>query len=419
MTFSTAQAEPEKETFQLPSVVGPYLYEIYTDAKFFITHVYVNGSALKLSNAEGSGMIMGGGFSYSGPTGYRNNVRINGYMRAGKNEIKIVFEPSSIVEKAQKENKLNIVLEDMFAHVVLVRGELLSNDMGLTTAELTEKVKEVGDQVDVLVNENLTEFSLEKLSKEVSVTYQLTLRGDEMAVEVPFTHCNYGWSMVEKEFIGTLKLNSEPYLAINGSGASGLANLSDLLKQGENKFELTVDKFKDEGVSEAFMHKIKGRKPFPFRFYLRSNLEQAIKSVGFPPELSGLRYGSFFNESELLLGEVEVVGVGDYSFTLDMNITPDTEEKGRCKNQLLTYDFSDEQLRQLRRDWGDLYEAQAYYELGEDEAAEQSLKKVVVAKGNISCEKLGMLHAFCWQHIKQRSVANKMTAVVRKIIQSQ
>ncbi len=39
----------------------PEHYEIFTDARFFVTRVSVNGNALKLSNDEGNGSTLLGG----------------------------------------------------------------------------------------------------------------------------------------------------------------------------------------------------------------------------------------------------------------------------------------------------------------------------------------------------------------------
>ncbi|HED33117.1 MAG TPA: hypothetical protein ENJ08_02720 [Gammaproteobacteria bacterium] len=284
---------------QLPSIVGPELYELYTDAQFFVTRVFVNGKALKPGNAEGNGSMRRRGYSFSGPMGYNNKLVLNGYMKAGKNEIKVVFEPSSIYEDAKKQDAEKFIRQDMFAHALIVRGRLSKGSLGVESYDLDQLVASPERKVKVLKNQLIRRLSIKDLEKPVSVIYQLDLLPADKIFQADFDSCSLSKDG-PTNITAMLSLNGTPIRKITGSSGKLLSSVQKLMEPGANAFLLKVDSI-DRKVDKNYL-----------KLSLECDLDSAIKKIGFPGGYSGVRFGDFFNKIYLPLVKFDFSKKGEY-----------------------------------------------------------------------------------------------------------
>lgn len=294
-------------TKQLPSIVGPNIYELYTDAKYFVTRVYVNGIERKLSNAEGNGMMSRHGYSFSGPMGYKNKLLLNGYMKAGKNSVKIVFEPSSILDNARKQSAENIIIRDMYAHAVIVRGQLAEDSSGVESYDLDQLMLAPNSKAEVKKNKLLRRFTEDKLAQEVSVSYEFDLPADDMAIQSSHENCSLSIK-ASNNFTATLMLNDKPVKGIEDNVSHGIENFSDAIKQGENTFKLNVSSIN------------KAAEKNDLYLYLVCDMAQAIHEIGFAPEHERLDFGDFFKKVYVPLTTIEFTKKGEFSSSFEFDL---------------------------------------------------------------------------------------------------
>ncbi|VAW61334.1 hypothetical protein MNBD_GAMMA09-725 [hydrothermal vent metagenome] len=300
-------AQANKSAIQLPSIVGPNIYELYTDAHYFVTRVYVNDKELKLSNAEGNGSTRGRGFSFSGPMGYQNKLILNGHMRTGLNRIKVVFQASSILDDARKEDIQNIVIRDMYAHALIVRGRLTTSSMGVESYDLDKLLQSEDLKVKVLKNQLLRRFNEKKLSQEVSVSYQFKLPVTEKALQVGMDSCSLSFDGYN-DFKATLSLNGQPVKEIKGNSSRGVKYFSDVVKSGLNSFHLKVTSVKNKTEKNKI------------RLYLSCDLKSFIKKINFAKEHKSLDFGDFFKSVYVPLVNIEFTEKGEYSSDFNMEL---------------------------------------------------------------------------------------------------
>ncbi len=294
----STQANPPPK--QLPSIVGPNIYELYTDAKYFVTRVYVNDKELKLSNAEGNGSTRGRGYSFSGPMGYKNKLILNGHMKAGNNRIKVVFQASSILDDARKKDLQNMILRDMYAHALIVRGRLTRGSSGVESYDLDQLLLAPDSKVEVLKNTLLRRFNNDRLTEEVSVSYQFDLPETDSAFQTKLKNCSLSSSGFNG-FNGLLTLNNKPVSEINGNSRRGIEYFGDIIKSGQNRFTLNVTLVK------------KDVKKNRLRIYLSCDLKPVIKKINFSQEHQSLDFGDFFKTVYVPLVNIEFIEKGEYS----------------------------------------------------------------------------------------------------------
>ncbi len=290
----------------LPSIVGPELYELYTDAHFFVTRVFVNGKALKLSNAEGNGSTRRGGYSFSGPMGYKNKLVLNGHLKAGKNEIKVVFEPSSIYDAAKKQDAEKLIRQNMFAHALIVRGRLVKGSLGVESYDLDQLVALPERKIKVLKNQLIRRLSIKDLEKQVSVVYQLDLLPTDKVFQADFDSCSLARDG-PTNITAMLLLNDSPIRKITDNTGRLLSNVQKLMKPGANIFHLKVSSI-NKKVDRNYL-----------KLYLECDLGSVIKKMGFPEEYSWVKFGDFFNKVFLPLVEIKFSRKGEYK--ADFNIS--------------------------------------------------------------------------------------------------
>lgn len=292
---------------QLPSIVGPGIYELYTDANYFVTHVYVNGIKRKLSNAKGNGSMARNGYGFSGPMGYENKLILNGYLRAGKNTINVVFEPSSILADARKQGVENMIIRDMFAHAVIVRGQLSKGSLGVESYNLDQLIMAPNLKAAVMKNKLLRRFTADKLSDEVSVSYEFDLHDNDKSIRSTIGDCSLS-TRASNNFTATLMLNDKPVKWIKDNSSRGVENFSEAIKQGENIFKLNVASIN------------KAAKKNSLYLYLECDLAQAINEIGFSPEHKRLDFGDFFKKVYLPLVTIEFVKKGEYVSNFEFDL---------------------------------------------------------------------------------------------------
>jgi len=241
----TSIVKANNTTHELPSMVGPDLYQLFTDAKLFITKVYVNDVERKLSNAEGGGSIRNENYRFSGATGYANTILLNGFLRSGNNKIKVVFEPSDILDKAREEGLDEVVIRDMYAHMVVVRGQLTEQSSGVRSYELDQLIASSGPDVDVLTDKLLRRFTKEKLEDEVSIVFELEVPASAKVIQTTMQQCEFKLNK-SSNFSGTLMLNNTLIESIEDNRSREEAGMRTLIRSGENTFELNITSINKE-----------------------------------------------------------------------------------------------------------------------------------------------------------------------------
>lgn len=287
---------------QLPSIIGPNIYELYTDAKYFITHVFVNGMKRKLSNAEGGGMMSRKGYSFEGAMGYENKLLLNGYMKAGKNEIKVVFEPSGILQQAREQGAEKMIMGDMYGHVVITQGELNEGSFGVESYDLDQLIVTPERKAKVLTDQLLRRFNDEKLEAEVSVTFSIDVSDTDKALKASYgslsinSSCNY---------TATLLLNDVPVKKIEDNSSSTLEEFFDVVKTGVNRLTLQVESInKKEDENTLYL-------------YLESDIKSLFNEIGFPDGYSASDFGDFFSTVYVPITTFDFPEEGSY--TSDFN----------------------------------------------------------------------------------------------------
>lgn len=297
----------------IPSVVGQEVYELYTDAHLFITHVYINGSKRKLSNAEGNGSVSNGLYSISGAIGYQNKLVLNGFLQAGKNEIRVVFEPTPDLEDvlSSGERAETQAIRDMYAHAVLTRGQLSNSGSGIESYDLDELIELDDRQAQVLENKLLRRFDKEKISNEVSVSYELEIGSDEQVVKATKDKCSLTVDLDGEEsyFGGQLFINDVLIRTINGSGSTLEDEFMDHIKTGNNLVKLKVNELKGD----------KKQGPFELKLRMDCEMDEAAKGITFPEAYGRLRFGDFFDTVYVDLTSIEYHDTGEYQATFNFS----------------------------------------------------------------------------------------------------
>jgi len=172
--------------------------------------------------------------------GYQNKLVLNGQLKAGKNEIKVVFEPSSIYADALKQGGEKIIRQSMFAHVVLVRGRLTTGSLGVESYDLDKLIESTKGEVKILKNSLIRRLSVNDLESQVSVVYQLDLPATDRIFRADIDRCSLSKDG-PTNISGTLFLNNSPIRKITGSSGRILSSIQKLMKPGDNVFHLKLD----------------------------------------------------------------------------------------------------------------------------------------------------------------------------------
>lgn len=285
-----------------PQIVGPHIYELYTDAHFFITHVYVNGIKSKLSNAEGNGSIRKSGLRFSGAKGYPNKTLVNLGLNKGDNIIKVVYEPTPGLKKQKEQEARNIIIRDMYAHAVLTKGILKSGSFGVQSYDLDQLVNNKSHDIKIIGNKLLRRFNKDDLTKEVSITFKLTI---PKTANIGYTKLN------ECDIDFRTSSNLSALVSLNGSLVRKITNNSGriegyfdkLVKKGENELTLNVisiNKKADTNYIES---------------YVSCDIKSAIKEVKFANKHQRLSFTDFFTHKRTTISRIEMPSAGVYTST--------------------------------------------------------------------------------------------------------
>lgn len=281
-----------------PYMVGPELYEVHTDANLFVTHVFVNGHKLKLSNAEGNGSVRTEFYGVSGPTGYPNKAFLNAYLRPGDNEVKVVFD-SPLLEEVRGTEAEKAFIQDMYAHVVINTGQLTKGSLGTKSYYLDQLIAAPDRTAEIIKNALLRRFTEDQLSREVSVTQTITV-GPKNAVQVKPEDCDLDLSGFSN-FRGMVLLNGAPVYEVDHFGsAQTLDRMKNLLKRGENIFEVKVTEVRE---GETALVKL----------LLECDVSRAIKESNLAEDHQSIQFGSFFNKVRYPLVKIDIQKPGTYS----------------------------------------------------------------------------------------------------------
>jgi len=243
------------EPRQLPSLAGPNLYEVYTDASLYSTRVKVNGIVIPLANADGYGVMAQDGFYISGPTGYPNVAHLNGWMKAGVNHIEVEFIPSPPIEKYVDKPVLKKIARLMLSQVVIVRGQLNKARMGLESKELEAALQANlrTSSIDILFNKKLAGQRPEHVMDTVIYHYEIELPLGESAKQVSLAQCELDTTFSPYSFTGSLFLNGMPLRQVEYNRSRLQGELRESIKNGENEFVLEVDTIKEDSSARLML----------------------------------------------------------------------------------------------------------------------------------------------------------------------
>lgn len=302
----------KKFPIEIPSVVGPSIYEVYTDARLFITHLYVNGIKRKLDNAEGFGLMATPNYTLNGATGYKNKKVINGYLHAGKNHVKVVFEPSPVLAQAKEQGAEELVIKEMFAHVAVIRGRLTDSSLGVPSAELDELITQAADKIDVLQHWHMDNFTLEQINGDIVVSREFDLDANDKAIQSTINDCELSISS-SNNYNAILKLNDVPVKEIEENVSRNKEDFKVLLKNGTNKFSLEVQPPASEGaLKKLFSKNKKSDEEMYLRVTLNTDIEEGINAINFPDEHKRVGFGDFFDRVDIPLAYFKIDGVGEF-----------------------------------------------------------------------------------------------------------
>lgn len=273
---------------QMPSIVGPNLYELYTDAGLCITHVYVNGVERELRNAEGYGMTSINGHSFSGSVGYYNKIILNAYMHKGNNEIQIVFAPSSIIAEAIDKGVQSLFIENIFARALMVKGALTKSSLGISTEEIDKLLTINQPEVEVLEDKLVKNISEEHINKPIKMTFAINVPENEMEHLGQLQYCE-GAINTSGNFTANILLNNTPILYIENNTSTIIEPFNKIVQPFNNTLELQVLSINDK-TKEAY-----------FEYYLNYEMADIIKKIGLEPTYNYVSFGDFFNRLRLRL----------------------------------------------------------------------------------------------------------------------
>lgn len=296
------QANPIE--LEMPSIVGPNLYELYTDADFYITRVYVNGVERKLSNAEGNGFRSKKGYELSGAMGYNNIAILNTHMRKGDNEIQVVFEPSPVITEMINKGATHVFIEDMHVRAVIMRGELERNGLGATSEKLDELLAKDHPGVEVLADNHVKDMAEEHINKPIIMTFTINVPEDEIRHKAQIHGCR-GTINASYNFTANLLLNGTPILEIKDNTWTTLEPLYKTMQPLDNTLELQVLSINDT-TKKSYLN-----------YYIECDIKKSLINTGLESAYPYLRFGDFFDLLHLPLWNLTFEQEGTYIFNFE------------------------------------------------------------------------------------------------------
>ena len=299
LSFSTNSKSFE---LSLPYIVGPNIYELYTDAGLLITKVYVNGVERKLTNAEGQGFTIVNRTSFGGPMGYYNKVILNSHMRKGKNIIKIVFQPSPVIKKIIKKKMMDRFQDKIFARAVIVRGMLKKNSLGVSTKNLDKLISENKSSVTVLADKFVK--GLPEDNKSIVMNFTVNTIEGEREYKGQIHYCNGGISS-SYNFSGELLLNDTPILKIHNNSSRTLVPLNKILKPIDVELKLKVTSINNK------------EQPY-FKYSIECDMKSIIKNkLDLKPKYNNVSFGDFFDRLDTQVWSIKFNKPGTYKYAFD------------------------------------------------------------------------------------------------------
>lgn len=298
------QAEANPIELKMPSIVGPNLYELYTDARLYVTHVYVNGVERELRNAAGNGMTYKNEHSFSGPMGYSNKTILNAYMHKGDNEIQVVFEPSSIITEIVNKGVQPLFIEDIFARALVVRGVLNKSSLGISTEDIDKLLVIDHPKADVLGDKLVKNISQERINEPVKIIFTINVPESEIEHRGQLQYCK-GDFRASYNFTANLVLNGTPILHIENNKSTIIEPFNKIVQPLNNTLELQVLSINDT-TKETY-----------FEYYLNYEMEDIIKKIGLEPTYNYVSFGDFFNRLHLPLWTLTIDKEGNYKLSFD------------------------------------------------------------------------------------------------------
>lgn len=293
-----------KKAPERPYIVGPELYQIHTDAHFFRTRILVNGVELELNNADGNGSSWTNDYNVSGAMGYPNTMYLNGYLRPGDNEVKVIFE-SPLLDQVRGSEGEAAFIRDMYAHVVINTGELTRGTSGAKSFVLDQLMDspELDADVEILKDVLFRRLTREIFNNEISVIHTINIAA-EKTVQVAANDCSFELKSFSG-YTGQASVNGTAFLDVKGNGsATNLESLDELILAGENTFEINATAIEEgsEVTSELRME---------------CDLDVATKEIGFPKKYEHYNFGSFFNNMYISVAKVDFNKPGIFSITFN------------------------------------------------------------------------------------------------------
>jgi len=296
-------AAAQSPQVELPYMVGPEAYEIYTDAQLYTTLVTINGGSVPLHNAEGNGVWGDGeGIIVEGPIGRANRKLINGYLRPGKNTIVVAFVPSTGILKYLGTPELERVASTMYTRVVVTRGRFNEEYEGPETTELDALVAKHSKSKapGIAYDQRSGVPSVSTMFAPIRFAYELELTPDDKVARAKLDVCELERRESKYALTATLHLNDTLVEEVSGNESNSTSGFREALVSGPNTLKFVV-----AAVSE----------PTHVTYGLKCSLDAAKEAVG----LTGpTRFETFFDIFGFPFAELDVATTGLYETVFEI-----------------------------------------------------------------------------------------------------
>ena len=288
----------------LPYVVGPELYQIYTNARFYDTVVTVNGHAIEYTNSGGDGSYVHSkfGISIDGALGYPNEASINGLLTPGANVITVEFVPNPEIAKyVGSPEQIAAIIPEMFTRVMFVRGEL--TDFRHTEERDLEALL-AGNartkRAEVLKNEKTKVKQAKDALRPVRHEFTLQTRKADKFEQVKIEECELEVDREPETLTASTYLDGRLLAKMDGDSLSDWEEIVQNAKPGTHPLSLEVESLAGPSVVS---------------YELSCDLDKAKQRAGLTSR--GDIIGKFGNYV-LPVAKIEVNGPGSYGASFEL-----------------------------------------------------------------------------------------------------
>lgn len=291
----------------IPYVVGPELFQIYTDARLFKVRVLVNGHAGNLTNDGGNGAWRDDeiGVDVIGPLGYPTKSNINGFLVPGKNQIVVEFSPNPALAKYEgSPDVMAKIAATMFTRVIVTRGVLRKDFGGIDEDELGEALAQ------------------NARTKAAKILYNTRKKVAPKRVLSPVRH-EFSFQLTQADHIDRVKIEEcklkasrEPYTVTSRSYVNGALfwTMKDDYASDEDGYRKALR----PGANAITLEVEALQAPSRIAYTLDCNLEEAKRRSGLGEKYGRFSVGDRFDEVSLPIAELQVDGPGSFGALLEL-----------------------------------------------------------------------------------------------------